>query len=77
VAVAEAAGPAPGLAALDGIEIPGSHRVAAVRAELLSRCGRTAEAGAAYDDAISACRNDVERAHLLERRQALPRAGCP
>lgn len=77
VAVAEAAGPEPGLAALDGIEIPGSHRVAAVRAELLSRCGRTAEARAAYDDAIEACRNDVERAHLLERQRALPRAGRP
>ena len=71
VAVAEAAGPAAGLAALDGIEIPGSHRVAAVRAELLSRCGDAAAAGAAFDAAIAACRNDAERAHLLERRTAL------
>lgn len=73
VAVAEALGPEPGLAALDGIEIPGSHRVAAVRAELLSRYGDAAAARAAYDDAIAACRNDTERAHLLERQQALPR----
>ena len=72
VAVAEASGPEAGLAALDGIEIPGSHRVAAVRAELLSRRGDVAAAGAAYDEAIAACRNDTERAHLVERQRALP-----
>jgi RNA polymerase sigma-70 factor (ECF subfamily) len=77
VAVAEASGPADGLAALDGIEIPGSHRVAAVRAELLSRYGDAAAARAAYDDAIAACRNDTERAHLLERQQALPGVSPP
>jgi len=26
---------------------------------------------AAYDQAIAACRNDVERVHLVERRAAL------
>jgi len=72
VAVAEASGPEAGLAALDEIEIPGSHRVAAVRAELLSRRGHAAAARAAYDEAIAACRNDTERAHLLERQQSLP-----
>ncbi|MEP6761717.1 MAG: DUF6596 domain-containing protein, partial [Sporichthyaceae bacterium] len=77
VAVAEASGPEPGLAALDGVEIPGSHRVAAVRAELLFRYGDAAAARAAYDDAIAACRNDTERAHLLERQRALPRVGLP
>jgi RNA polymerase sigma-70 factor (ECF subfamily) len=71
VAVAEASGAPAGLAALEGIDLPGSHRVAAVRAELLSRCGETAAAEAAYDEAIAACRNDAERAHLRERRQAL------
>jgi RNA polymerase sigma-70 factor (ECF subfamily) len=70
VAVAEASGAEAGLAALDGIEIPGSHRVAAVRAELLSRCGDAAAARVAFDAAIAACRNDAERAHLLERRSA-------
>jgi len=73
VAVAEASGPEAGLAALDEIQMPGSHRVAAVRAELLSRCGEPAAARAAYDEAITACRNDAERAHLLERQAALPR----
>lgn len=71
VAVAERSGPEAGLAALDGVETPGSHRAAAVRAELLSRRGDTAAAKAAFDQAIAACRNDVERAHLVERRQAL------
>lgn len=71
VAVAEDRGPVAGLAALEGIEIPESHRVAAVRAELLARDGETDTARAAYDQAIAACRNDVERAHLEERRQSL------
>jgi predicted RNA polymerase sigma factor len=68
VAVAQAEGPEAGLAALDGIEIVGSHRVDAVRAELLVRAGRVEEARAAYDAAITTCRNDAERAHLVERR---------
>ena len=71
VAVAEARGPAAGLAALEGVEIPASHRVAAVRAELLARDGDTVAARAAYDQAIAACRNDVELAHLRERRRSL------
>jgi RNA polymerase sigma-70 factor (ECF subfamily) len=75
VAVAEASGPEAGLAALEGIEIPGSHRVAAVRAELLSRCGDVTAARASYHEAIAACRNDAERAHLIDRQRALPRVG--
>jgi RNA polymerase sigma-70 factor (ECF subfamily) len=72
VAVAENSGPGAGLAAIEGIEIPGSHRVAAVRAELLARSGDEPAARAAYGEAIAACRNDAERAHLLERVDALP-----
>jgi predicted RNA polymerase sigma factor len=71
VAVAEARGPAAGLAALEGIEIPSTHRVAAVRAELLARAGDVDAARAAYDQAIAACRNDVERAHLEAQRDGL------
>jgi RNA polymerase sigma-70 factor (ECF subfamily) len=71
VAVAEASGPEAGLAALGGIEMPGSHRVAAVRAELQSRRGDVAAARASYDEAIEACRNDTERAHLLDRQRGL------
>ncbi len=71
VAVAEADGPAAGLDALAGLEIPGSHRVDAVRAELLTRSGDVAAARAAYEVAIGACRNDAERAHLVGKRSAL------
>ena len=71
VAVAEHRGPAAGLDALEGVEVPQSHRPAAVRAELLARAGDTVAARAAYDQAIAACDNEVERAHLEERRQSL------
>ncbi len=71
VAVAEHLGPAAGLDALEGVDVPQSHRPAAIRAELLSRAGDTVAARAAYDQAIAACGNEVERAHLEERRQSL------
>ncbi|UUZ58794.1 hypothetical protein [Nocardioides sp. B-3] len=67
----EARGPAAGLAAPEGIEIPSTHRVAAVRAELLSRNGDLDAARAAFDRAIAACLNEVERAHLVSQRDAL------
>jgi predicted RNA polymerase sigma factor len=67
VAVGELDGPLAGLAALDGLDLPG-HRLPAVRAELLRRAGRTAQARAAYDEAIGLCGNEAERAHLEERR---------
>ena len=70
VALAEAAGPEAGLAAiadLDAGDLPG-HRVPAVRAELLSRCGRRSSALAAFDAAIALCHNEAERRHLMQRR---------
>ena len=71
VAVAEAQGPRAGLALLDGLDdlLPHSHRLPAVRAELLGRAGDDDGAQAAYDLAIERCANDAERA-LLERRRA-------
>ena len=72
VAVAEQHGPAAGLDALEGLEVPQSHRPAAVRAELLSRAGDVDAARAAYDQAIAACRNEVETAFLVAQRDALP-----
>ena len=72
VAVAEQHGPAAGLDALEGLEVPESHRPAAVRAELLSRAGDVDAAQAAYDQAIAACRNEVETAFLVAQRDALP-----
>ena len=71
VAVAEADGPAAGLEALAGVEVPGSHRVDAVRAELLTRAGDLPAARAAYDVAINGCRNDAERDYLVGRRADL------
>jgi predicted RNA polymerase sigma factor len=71
VAVAEDSGTAAGLAALEGIEIADSHRPAAVRAELLARAGDVDAARAAYDQAVAACRNDVEREFLVGKRDAL------
>ena len=73
VAVAERDGPAAGLVALDGLdaELPTSHRVPAVRGELLARLGEAAAAVDALQVAIERCRNDVERAHLTARRDEL------
>lgn len=75
VAVAEAQGPEAGLLALHGLHVPGSHRPAAVRAELLSRAGRRQAASVAFDEAIALCHNEAERRHLVGRRAALEPSG--
>ena len=69
VAVAEADGPAVGLELLEGLDarLPGSHRLAGVRAELLRRCGRTTEAAGHYQLALDLCRNAAERRQLQRR----------
>jgi RNA polymerase sigma-70 factor, ECF subfamily len=74
VAVAEVEGPAAGLALVDALELSDHHRFHAVRAELLRRLGRTAEAAAAYERAIAGAGNAVERAHLERRRGELDAA---
>lgn len=73
VALAERDGPPAGLAALDGLDerLPGSHRVAAVRGELLARTGDVDAAVTALDHAIALCGNEVERDHLERRRAGL------
>lgn len=73
VAVGEVSGPMAGLAVLQGAadRLPGHHRVALVRAELLRRDGQLALAAAAYDDAIAACPDGAERRHITERRASL------
>jgi RNA polymerase sigma-70 factor (ECF subfamily) len=73
VAVAEADGAPAGLALLDGLDeqLPGSHRLPAVRAELLRRSGLTADARLAYAAAIERCGNEVERTHLVDRLASL------
>ncbi|WP_133827934.1 RNA polymerase sigma factor [Actinomycetospora succinea] len=71
VAVAEVHGPEAALAAVEALDIPGYHLLPATRADLLARLGRTADAVAAYDEAIALATNDTERGFLTTRRAAL------
>jgi predicted RNA polymerase sigma factor len=71
VAVAEVHGPALALAALESVDLPGYHLLPATRADLLARLGRTAEARAAYDEAIALATNTTERTFLRDRRSHL------
>ncbi|WP_435220823.1 RNA polymerase sigma factor [Streptomyces sp. Tue6028] len=72
VAVAETDGPAAALAIVDALDLDGYHAHHAVRAELLRRLGRTAEAALAYEAAVALTPGDAERAHLERRRRDLP-----
>ena len=81
VALAYAAGPEAGLAALDEVA---SHPALArypylpvARAELLRRAGRGAEAVAAYDAALGLWPDGVERDHLRRRRAELAPDAAP
>jgi len=73
VAVAEAEGPAAGLALVDALaatgDVDGYHYLHASRAELLQRLGRTEEARAALGRALDLVHDDAER-RLLTRRLA-------
>jgi RNA polymerase sigma-70 factor (ECF subfamily) len=73
VAVAEADGPAAGLALLDGLDVrlPRSHRLAAVRAALLADLGQNQAARQAYAEALKLCGNELEAEHLRGRLAAL------
>jgi len=64
VAVAEVDGPAAALALVDGLDLGGYYLFHAIRADLLRRLGRRAEADAAYEAAIAGTGNEAERAHL-------------
>ena len=68
VAVAEVEGPAAALALVDALDLPRTHLLPAVRADLLRRLGREAEAAAAYEAAIALAGTTVERAFLARRR---------
>jgi len=71
VAVAEVEGPDAALALVDDLGLDGYHLFHAIRADLLRRLGRDAEAALAYEAAIASTENATER-HFLERnRQAL------
>lgn len=73
VGVAMRDGPAAGLALVDDIlsrgELTGYHLAHAARADLCRRLGRTAEARAAYEQALSLVQQGPER-RFLERRLA-------
>jgi RNA polymerase sigma-70 factor (ECF subfamily) len=71
VAVAEVEGPDAALALVDGLDLGGYHLFHAIRADLLRRLGRNAEAAAAYEVAIARSENLAERDFLQRSRQAL------
>ena len=73
VALAERDGPRAGLEVLAGLDeaLPHSHRLPAVRGELLARAGDHPAAVEALDVAIARCQNEVERDHLVRRRDEL------
>ncbi len=72
VAVAEVAGPGAALILVDGLDLGGYHLFHAIRADLLRRLGRTADAALAYEAAIALTQNAAERDFLRRSRQALP-----
>jgi RNA polymerase sigma-70 factor (ECF subfamily) len=69
VAVAEAQGPAAGLAIVDRLALDDYRYLHSTRGELLRRLGRTDEARDAYRLALKMTEGDAER-RLLERRLA-------
>jgi len=72
VAVAEVEGPEAALALVDGLDLDGYHLFHAIRADLLRRLGRDAEAALAYEAAIARTENAAERAFLERGRRSLP-----
>jgi RNA polymerase sigma-70 factor (ECF subfamily) len=78
VAVAEVEGPAAGLAQVEELGLDEWHRSHAVRADLLTRMGRSDEAAAAYRRAAALATSDAERAYLEARLEGVgvsPAAG--
>jgi RNA polymerase sigma-70 factor (ECF subfamily) len=71
VAVAEVHGVVQALELVDAIDLPKYHLYHAVRADLLRRIGRTADAAAAYRLALDNCENRRERDFLMRQCQSL------
>jgi RNA polymerase sigma-70 factor, ECF subfamily len=74
VAVAEVAGPQAGLDLLAGLDdrLASFHLLPAIRADLLRRLGRTAEARGEYERALSLAGNAADRDFLTRRLADLP-----
>ena len=68
VAVAEVEGPAAGLALVEALPLEDYHLYHAIRADLLRRAGRAAEADDAYARAIARAGNAREREFLARAR---------
>jgi len=71
VAVAEVEGPEAGLAVVESLDLDGYRFYHAIRADLLRRLGRKAEASLAYSAAIALAENQTERDFLESRRRSL------
>jgi RNA polymerase sigma-70 factor, ECF subfamily len=71
VAVAEVEGPLAALALVEDLDLGDYHLFHAVRADLLRRLERNAEAALAYEAALHRTVNATERAFLAHRRQML------
>jgi RNA polymerase sigma-70 factor (ECF subfamily) len=72
VALAEVEGAELALSAVQGLDLGGYYLFHAIRADLLSRLGRNAEARQAYDQALTLTANAVEHTFLERARNALP-----
>jgi len=75
VAVAEVDGPAAALAIVAGLDLDSYYLLHAIRADLLRRLGREAEAALAYQAAIDRTQNAAEREFLARSRARLTPAG--
>lgn len=73
--MAEVDGPAAALALVDALDLGRYHVFHAIRADLLRRLGRAAEAGQAYAAAIRLTENVAEREFLRRRREELSPPG--
>jgi RNA polymerase sigma-70 factor (ECF subfamily) len=71
VAVAEVEGPAPALTLVDDLGLTDYYLFHAIRADLLRRLGRPADAASAYDEAIAHTDNVAEQTFLERSRQTL------
>jgi RNA polymerase sigma-70 factor (ECF subfamily) len=71
VAVAEVEGADAALTLVDGLELDDYYLFHAVRADLLRRLDRNAEAARAYESAIARVENAAERDFLQRRRRAV------
>ena len=71
VAVAEVEGPEAALALVEGLDLDAYHLSHALRADLLRRLDRPAEAALAYEAALTRTQNAAERDFLERRRRSL------